>query len=312
MGLFSLILLLTLTANLYAQGSDWLFLLPRWNTGEQRTLTITYGQRITRNDTLLQERADSTYDQLEVLTATTSGYTLRWMAERFRMDLFTDAPELQGVVDQVLARANRLEMEFRVRPTGQLTGLRNWLEVQQVYFAVFDHVETALRQDGMQVPDRDIDQMVSGMKQRIEQRVQVEHTALHPYRTLFNAYNVAIHRDSVKRQETDVPIDLASRPVPGVLETRILELTDSIATLETTTRVDPDQARTEINEYLKFREALGEEAFEPLGSGAFYFRETSTYTFERMTGWWKEVSFTAHTQINETHIEQIVRYQFGK
>ncbi len=291
---------------------DWLLLLPKWEVGDQRTLTISYEERITRKDTVLRERQDSITDYIEVLTASSQGYTLDWMAERFKVDVFTDVPELQYAVDQVLAQTDSLQLEIKVHPAGYTTGLRNWDRVQNVYDAIFDYVGTTFKKAGIEMSDEEVDQLVLEMKRRLDERQQVENTALQPYQTLFNAYNVAIHRDSVKRQEREVPIDFANRPVPGVLETRITELGDSTATIQTQTTVDPEKARVAINEYLKLRQAMGEEAMEPLGNGSFSFEEKSLYSFERWSGWWTEVVFSATTEINETRIEQIVRYQFAK
>lgn len=307
-----LIYILLLPLGVLAQDSDWLLLLPKWEVGEQRTLSISYEERITRNDSLLSERIDSTADYIEVLTASTNGSTLKWLAQRFRVDVFTDVPELQYAVDQVLARTDSLTMEMKVHPAGRLRGLRNWDEVQKVYFALFNYVGTTLKKSGIEMTNNEVDQMVVEMKSRVDQRIQVEKTALQPYETLFNAFNIAMHRDSVNRQQKDIPIDFANEPVPGTLETRITELNDSIAELTTITSVNPEKATTAINDYLKLREAMGDEPFEPLVSGSFAFREVNTYRFERMTGWWIDVTFKAETQINETHIEQIVRYRFSK
>jgi len=305
-----LVAFLLFPSALLAQGSDWLLLLPKWEVGEERRLTITYKERITRNDSVISERLDSTNDFIEVLTASSNGFTLKWLAQRFRVDVFTDVPELQYAVDQILARTDSLTMEVKVHPAGRLRGLRNWDEVQSVYFAMFDYVGTSLKKSGIEMSNEEVDQMVVEMKNRVDQRVQVEKTALQPYETLFNAFNIAMHRDSVKRQEKDIPIDFANEPVPGELVTRIVELNDSIAVLQTQTTIYPETALKAINDYLKLREAMGEEPLEPLVSGVFSFEETNTCRFERMSGWWKEVTFKAHTQINETYIEQVVRYTF--
>lgn len=302
--------LLLISFGLQAQEQDWMLLLPKWNVGEQRTLTVTYTERITRNDSVLSERVDSTVDYIEVLTSTSDGLTLRWIAERFKVDVFTDVPELQYAVDQVLALTDSLTMEVKVHPAGRIRGLRNWDEVQKVYFALFDYVGTTLKKSGIEMSNDEVDQMVVEMKERISQRVQVERTALQPYETLFNAFNIAMHMDSIKMQEKNVPIDFANKPVPGILETRIVELNDSIAAIETTTTVDAAEATKAINDYLKLREALGEEPFEPLKGGAFSFVEINTYRFERYSGWWEDVEFKANTQINDTYIEQIVHYRF--
>ena len=307
-----LILLIFGAFGTMAQSSDWLFLLPKWEVDEEVVLTITLNEKVTRNDTVLREDQDSTHEYLKVLTATPQGYTVEWISERFRLDVFKDVPELQNAVDQVLARADSLLMEVKVHPAGRLTGLRNWLDVQSVYFAIFDYVGTALRQEGIEMTDEEITSMVGEMKQRIQNRLEVERTALSPFETLFSGYNHAMHRDSIQIQELEIPISFAQRPVKATITTRMETLTDSTAVVINETTVLEEDARAAINDYLKFQEAMGEAPFEPLAEGAFEFYEKSVYAYERKTGWWTSVKFEARTVINETILEQTVDYKVQK
>ena len=307
-----LILLILGAFGTMAQSSDWLFLLPKWEVDEEVVLTITLNEKVTRNDTVLRENQDSTHEYLKVLTATPQGYTVEWISERFRLDVFKDVPELQNAVDQVLARADSLLMEVKIHPAGRLTGLRNWLDVQSVYFAIFDYVGTALRQEGIEMTDEEITSMVGEMKQRIQNRLEVERTALSPFETLFSGYNHAMHRDSIQKQELEIPISFAQRPVKATIITRMETLTDSTAVVINETTVLEEDARAAINDYLKFQEAMGEAPFEPLGEGAFEFYEKSVYAYERKTGWWTSVKFEARTVINEIVLEQTVDYKVQK
>jgi|GEM_PF-6470023 len=295
-----------------AQSSDWLFLLPKWEVDEEVMLTITLNEKVTRNDTVLRDDQDSTHEYLKVLTATEQGFTVEWISERFRLDVFKDVPELQNAVDQVLARADSLLMEVKVHPAGRLTGLRNWLDVQSVYFAIFDYVGTSLRQQGIEMTDEEITSMVGEMKQRIQNRLEVERTALSPFETLFSGYNHAMHKDSIQIQELEIPISFAQRPVKATITTRIETLNDSTAVVVNETTVLETDARAAINDYLKFQEAMGEAPFEPLGEGAFQFYEKSVYSYERKTGWWTDIQFEARTVINETVLEQSVDYKVQK
>lgn len=292
-----------------AQANDWLLLLPKWEVDETKTITISIHEKVTRNDTLLNEKRDSTHEYLRVLTATTQGYTVEWLSERFRLDVFKDVPELQSAVDQVLGRADSLLMEVKVHPAGRLTGLRNWRDVQSVYFAIFDYVGKLLQQEGIEMTNEEITSMVGEMKHRIENRLEVERTALNPFETLFSGYNHVMHKDSVQIQELEIPISFAQRPVKATITTRIQELTESTATIVNETHVLEEDARTAINDYLKLQEAMGEAPFEPLQEGAFQFYEKSTYAYDRKSGWWTHVQFEAKTVINETVLEQWVRYK---
>jgi hypothetical protein len=272
-------------------------LLPKWQAGDKLRFEMVRTRERSQKGGPARRSSAATDFEVEVLSASKTGFVLAWTWDETRLD----DPELASniVARKMVNLMNGFRMILDVDPDGAFRGVQNWAELKDKGARLIDTVSGELKKAGLdEATLAAVRGQVSAM---FASREQIDQFATREPQLFFMVMGVEFDSAAPNEMDSELPNPFGGKPFPSRARIALKELDKETGLARVTFQqtVEPAEARRIMEQSLR---EMAKQVGKPAPDGPlfkdFAIEDRADFVIDTSTGWIRSLTHTRTSRVD--------------